>query len=162
LYNKHNQHLRYSAAMPWHQGQRGHPGGHSQGSRRKLTDAFIRALAHDWEAHGEAVIQRAREENPATYFKGMLSLLPKDVSVEGELSQAPLKTEPVSATMAWIEQVLSESENPSRDTQPAKHNSETAVGYAVGQTRKPAILTDRDEAERDQAGMNGLEAQRCD
>ena len=119
-------------------------------------------MARDWKAHGEAVIQRVRADNPAAYFKGMLSLVPKDVSVEGELSQAPLDTEPLSATLAWIEQVLSESEHPSRDTQPAKHNSETAVGYAVGQTRKPAILTDRDEAERDQAGMNGLEAQRCD
>jgi hypothetical protein len=144
-----NQYLEHSAARPCHSGQRGHPGGHSQGSRRKLTDAFIRALAHDWEAHGEAVIQRVREENPATYFKGMLSLLPKDVSVEGELSQAPLKTEPVSATMAWIEQVLSESENPSRDTQPAKHNSETAACYAVGQIIQPVVHADGDKKERD-------------
>jgi hypothetical protein len=111
--------------MPWQKGQSGHPGGRSQGSRRKLTDAFIRALARDWQVHGEAVIQRVREDNPATYFRGMLSLVQKDMSVEGEIKQAPLKTEPLSATMAWIEQVLSESENPSRDTQPAKNSSET-------------------------------------
>jgi hypothetical protein len=111
--------------MPWQKGQSSNPGGLSKGSKRKLTDAFIRALARDWKAHGEAVIQRVREDNPAAYFKGMLSLVPKDVSVEGDIKQAPLYTEPISATMAWIEQVLSESENPSRDTQPAKHNSET-------------------------------------
>jgi hypothetical protein len=162
LYNKLNQWLRHSAARPWQKGQRGNPGGTSKGARRNLTDAFIRALARDWQVHGEAVIKRVRDDNPVAYFKGMLSLVQKDIGVEGELKQAPLDTEPLSATLAWIEQVLSESEHPSRDTQPAKHNSETAVGYAVGQTRKPAILTDRDEAERDQAGMNGLEAQGCD
>jgi hypothetical protein len=125
FYNNLNQQSGYSAAMPWHQGQRGNPGGRSKGSRRKLTDAFIRTLARDFEAHGEELIERVREDNPAAYFKGMLSLVPKDVSVEGELKQAPLYTEPMLATMAWIEQVLSEIENPSRDTQPAKNSSET-------------------------------------
>ncbi|HKF95997.1 MAG TPA: hypothetical protein VKB96_15670 [Gammaproteobacteria bacterium] len=113
--------------MPWHKGQSGNPGGLSKGSRRKLTDAFIRALARDWKAHGEDVIQRVREENPAAYFKGMLSLVPKDVSVEGELSQAPLKTEPLSATMAWIEQVLSENDDSPGANETAKNNSDTAA-----------------------------------
>ena len=31
----------------------------------------------------EEVIERVRHENPAAYFKGMLSLVQKDVSVEG-------------------------------------------------------------------------------
>ncbi|HKF93508.1 MAG TPA: DUF5681 domain-containing protein [Gammaproteobacteria bacterium] len=42
--------------MPWQKGQSGNPGGLSKGSRHKLTDAFIRALARDWKAHGEEVI----------------------------------------------------------------------------------------------------------
>jgi hypothetical protein len=110
--NKHNQLLRYSAAMPWQKGQRGNPGGTSKGCWRKLTDAFIRALARDWQAHGEAVIQRVRDDNPAAYFKGMLSLVPKDIGVEGELSQAPLDTEPLSATMAFLESAVSECDDP--------------------------------------------------
>ena len=68
-----------------------------------------------------------REDNPAAYFKGMLSLVPKDVSVEGDIKQAPLYTEPMLATMAWIEQVLSESENPSGANGTAKNNSDTVV-----------------------------------
>jgi hypothetical protein len=68
--------------MPWQKGQSGNPGGLSKGSRRKLTDAFIRALARDWERYGESVIKRVREESPTTYFKGILSLLPKDVSLD--------------------------------------------------------------------------------
>ncbi|HKH19635.1 MAG TPA: hypothetical protein VKB53_01785 [Gammaproteobacteria bacterium] len=113
--------------MPWHKGQRGHPGGLSNGSRRKLTDAFIRALARDWRAHGEAVIQRVREEDPIAYFKGMLSLVQKDVSVEGDVKQAPLDTEPVSATMAFLEQIVQESDDSSRANETANSNSETVL-----------------------------------
>ena len=111
--------------MTWQKGQSSNPGGLSKGSKRKLTDAFIRTLARDWQAYGKEVIKRVRADNPLVYFKGMLSLVPKDVSIEGDIKQALLYTEPMLATMAWIEQVLSESENPSRDTQPAKNSSET-------------------------------------
>ncbi|HKF93346.1 MAG TPA: hypothetical protein VKB96_01850 [Gammaproteobacteria bacterium] len=90
--------------MPWHQGQRGHPGGRSQGSRRKLTDAFIRVLARDWKAPGEAVIKRVREENPATYFKGMISLLPKEHSVDGAIEQT-LNAKGLPATTEFLEQI---------------------------------------------------------
>jgi hypothetical protein len=113
--------------MPWQKGQSGHPGGRSQGSRRKLTDAFIRALARDWQVHGEAVIQRVREDNPATYFRGMLSLVQKDVSIEGELSQAPLYTEPLSETMAWIKQIVQENDDSSGANETDKNGSDTAA-----------------------------------
>jgi hypothetical protein len=73
--------------MTWHKGQSGNPGEVSKGARRKLSDALIRALARGWEAHGEEVIQRVREENPLAYFKGMLSLLPEDVSLETQTAQ---------------------------------------------------------------------------
>lgn len=72
--------------MPWHKGQSGNPGGLSKGSRRKLTDAFIRALARDWAQHGEGVIKRVREEDPVAYVKVVAGLLPKDVNVEGNMA----------------------------------------------------------------------------
>jgi len=90
--------------MPWQKGQSGNPGGLSKGSRRKLTDAFIRALARDFEAHGEAVIQRVREENPVAYFKGMISLLPKDHSIDGAVEQT-FKVEGLQATRQFLEDI---------------------------------------------------------
>src|SRR5829696_3444891 len=113
--------------MSWQKGQSGNPGGLSKGSRRKLTDAFIRALARDWKAHGQAVIQRVREDNPAAYFKDMLSLVQKDVSIEGDIKQAPLKTEPMSATMAWIKQIVQESDDSSGANEAGKNGSDTAA-----------------------------------
>src|SRR5215207_4534724 len=113
--------------MPWHKGQSGNPGGTSKGCRRKLTDAFLRALARDFEMHGEAVIKRVREDNPVAYFKGMLSLVQKDVRVEGEVKQSPLCTEPVSATMPFLEEIVQESNDSSGANETAKNNSDTAA-----------------------------------
>jgi hypothetical protein len=90
--------------MPWHQGQRGHPGGHSQGSRRKLTDAFIRALARDWKAHGEAVIKRVREDNPAAYFKGLLSLVSKDHTIDAAVEQT-VTVQGLQVTAQFLEEI---------------------------------------------------------
>src|SRR5215217_495375 len=104
LYNKLNQALRYSAAMPWQKGQSGNPGGLSKGSSRKLTDAFIRALARDFEAHGEAVIKRVREENPVAYFKGLISLVPKDHNIDAAVEQT-VKVEGLQATAQFLEDI---------------------------------------------------------
>jgi hypothetical protein len=57
----------------------------------------------------------------------MLSLVQKDVSVEGELSQAPLDTEPLSATVAWIEQVVQENDDSSGANEAGKNDSDTAA-----------------------------------
>jgi hypothetical protein len=57
----------------------------------------------------------------------MLSLLPKDVSVEGDIKQAPLYTEPLSETMAWIEQIVQESDDSPGANEAAKNNSDTAA-----------------------------------
>jgi hypothetical protein len=90
--------------MPWQKGQSGNPGGLSKGCRRKLTDAFIRALARDFEAHGEAVIQRVREENPVAYFKGLVSLVPKDHNIDAAVEQT-VKVEGLQATRQFLEDI---------------------------------------------------------
>jgi hypothetical protein len=102
-------------------GQTGNPGGVSKGSRGKLTDVFIRALARDWEAHGEEVIKRVRDENPLAYLKGMLILLPKDVSSETQTEQTP--SEGFPETQAIIERIRRESE--AQDAALDKNSPET-------------------------------------
>jgi hypothetical protein len=54
----------------------------------------------------------------------MLSLLPKDVSVEGDIKQAPLYTEPMLATMAFLESVVSECDESSQIHELDKNKSE--------------------------------------
>ena len=63
-----------------HQFKPGNPG-RPKGSRNKLGEAFIQALADDFEKHGPAVIERVRIEKPEAYIKVVASLLPKDLNL---------------------------------------------------------------------------------
>jgi hypothetical protein len=58
----------------------GNPG-RPKGSRNKLGEHFIQALAEDFERHGAAVIERVRQEQPAVYIKVVAGLLPKDLNL---------------------------------------------------------------------------------
>ncbi|HKH21687.1 MAG TPA: DUF5681 domain-containing protein [Gammaproteobacteria bacterium] len=90
--------------MPWCKGQSGNPGGRSQGSRRKLNDAFLRALARDFAVHGEEVIQRVREDNPVAYFNGMLSLVLKDYNIDAAVEQT-VKVQGLQVTAQFLEEI---------------------------------------------------------
>jgi hypothetical protein len=105
--------------MPWQKGQSGNPGGLSKGCRRKLNDAFLRALARDFEAHGEELIERVRAEHPVAYFKGMISLLPKEHSIDSAVEQT-LKVDGLSATAELLERIRAESSAHQR-TKPKPH-----------------------------------------
>jgi hypothetical protein len=56
-------------------------GGRRKGSRNKLGEDFIQALADDFERHGVEAIERVRIEKPEAYLKVIASLLPKDLNL---------------------------------------------------------------------------------
>src|SRR5690242_20391651 len=59
--------------------------GRPKGSRNKLGEDFLAALAEDFEQHGQAVIQKVREQKPEVYLRVIADLLPEDVKVSGRL-----------------------------------------------------------------------------
>jgi hypothetical protein len=61
-----------------HRFQPGNPG-RPKGSKNRLGEDFIRALAEDFEKHGAAVIEKVRIDRPSDYLKIISGLLPKDV-----------------------------------------------------------------------------------
>ena len=63
-----------------HQFKPGNPG-RPKGSRNKFGEAFIQALAEDFERYGAEVIERVRIEKPEAYIKVIASLLPKDLNL---------------------------------------------------------------------------------
>jgi hypothetical protein len=56
-------------------------GGRPKGSRNRLGEQFLEALAQDFAEHGRQAIVACREEKPTEYVKVVASLLPKELLV---------------------------------------------------------------------------------
>jgi len=68
-------------------GINGHAGRAKQkGARDRLSAALLTAFAKDFEEHGEGVIAKVRESEPATYLRIASTIIPKEV----ELATTPL------------------------------------------------------------------------
>ena len=70
------------AATLFKPGQTGNPSGRPKGSKNKLGEDFIAALAADFEVHGAAVVQTVRTEKPDQYLKVIASILPKEIEIK--------------------------------------------------------------------------------
>lgn len=64
--------------MPFKPGKSGNPNGRPQGSRHRLSEDFIKALADDFADHGVETIRAVREADPAVYVRVIASVLPKE------------------------------------------------------------------------------------
>lgn len=57
-------------------------------SRQRLSEKFIEALSEDFETYGVSAIQRMRKFKPDAYVRTVADLLPKNVKLEADPSQA--------------------------------------------------------------------------
>jgi hypothetical protein len=57
--------------------------GRPKGARAKLGEAFLEALAADFELYGVETIQKTRTIDPAAYVKIIAGILPKELAGEG-------------------------------------------------------------------------------
>jgi hypothetical protein len=69
-------------------GQSGNPAGRPKGARNKLEESFLKDMLADWKDNGPTAIKAAREDDPAAYLKVVASLLPKDINLNADLSEA--------------------------------------------------------------------------
>jgi hypothetical protein len=76
--------VRGDVATRFQPGRSGNPAGRKQGSRNRLSEAFIAALAADFEANGPATIAEVRQSNPAAYLRICVSLVAKQVEIGPE------------------------------------------------------------------------------
>jgi hypothetical protein len=83
--------------LPAHAFQPGNPCGlgRPKGVRNRLTDTVTTVLSEYFELHGREVIERVRAKYPQVYLSAIISLLPKQTTVEkllplGELSDDEL------------------------------------------------------------------------
>lgn len=69
----------------WQKGQSGNPAGRPKGSRQKLQNDFLNALADDFAEHGVVAISDMRAKDPAAYVKTIASLMPKQLELNETL-----------------------------------------------------------------------------
>jgi hypothetical protein len=100
---------------PFEPGQVANPLGRPKGSRNKLGEAFIQALADDFDQHGVKAIETVRTEKPDAYVKVIASLLPKEFKIE---TVSELTDEQLNARIAQLADVFNRLEG--------------GVGFAVG------------------------------
>ena len=64
-------------------------GGRPKGSRNKLSEAFLRVLADDFENNGIEAIEQLRKDSPAQYANVIAKLMPKlmDVKVDADVTE---------------------------------------------------------------------------
>jgi hypothetical protein len=60
----------------------GNAAGRAPGSRNKLTEDFLATLYADWQRNGAAAIVAMREADPAAYVKVVASLVPREASLD--------------------------------------------------------------------------------
>ena len=66
----------------WKPGQSGNPAGRPKGSRSKLSESFLKALADDFDSNGIEVIEKVRNDRPHEYLKIVAAVLPKQMQLE--------------------------------------------------------------------------------
>jgi len=66
--------------MAFKPGQSGNPKGRPVGSRNKLAESFLAAMAQDFQTHGQEAIQKARESDPVAYLRTLATLVPRLIS----------------------------------------------------------------------------------
>ena len=78
----------------------GHHGGpwRPKGRRSKLSEAFLRALADDFDEHGLETVAKVRDDKPDAYLNVIGKLMPKLM----ELSGPDGESIPVSGTVKLV------------------------------------------------------------
>jgi len=76
--------------------------GRQQGSRNKLSEAFIRALSDDFKENGLDTVAKVREEKPDAYLNVIGRLMPKLMELSG--------TDGSPVELKWITEVVDAKE----------------------------------------------------
>lgn len=58
------------------------PGGKPKNARNRVVTAFLNDFAEVWHAHGKPALERLAVEDPASFVRAAVALVPKDVNVD--------------------------------------------------------------------------------
>ena len=95
-----------------------------KGARDRLSAAFLKALADDFEKHGAKVIETVRKNEPAKYLATVGGVVPKEL----EVTRSPLEglsDEDLQTAIHWVTANMrpkAEQEEPVQPTKPRPLN----------------------------------------
>ncbi len=72
-------------------GQSGNPAGRPKGTRNKLSDDFLKDFHNAWQEHGNGALKKMATEKPAEFVKAAVQLMPRDLHVKADASEAFVK-----------------------------------------------------------------------
>jgi hypothetical protein len=107
---------KFKSGAEWTGNAKGRP----KGSRNKLGEDFISALAADFEEHGVATIAKVREEKPAEYVKVVASLMPKELNVRTNAVEE-LSDDELAAAIAVLQSVLATQDPDGGSAEKTRH-----------------------------------------
>jgi hypothetical protein len=119
-------------------GVSGNPAGRPLGSRNRLTSTLIADLTASWEKHGPGVLERLRVDDPATYARLAVSLVPKDVAITVEKVDPILEKLDVDAREALRELLGIIADARTEGREPAEIFAAIAAGLP-GWLAKPVL-----------------------
>jgi hypothetical protein len=70
----------------WKPGQSGNPKGRPKGSRNKLSEEWIRALAAKFDEHGDELLDELIQKHPTVFGQLIAKLVPKEVGIDLDTS----------------------------------------------------------------------------
>jgi hypothetical protein len=91
-----------TTAPAWISGQSGNPAGRPLGSRSKLSERFILALHDDFVQHGQAVIQRVRNDFPQIYLQVIGRLVPRELHFKDQSLLAGMPDETLGELLGRV------------------------------------------------------------
>jgi hypothetical protein len=91
-------------------GVSGNVAGRPKGSRNRLQNDFIAALAEDFAEHGPGVIRVCRVERPTEYLKIIAGVLPKELDIHATAAVQEMSDEQLEAVKQYaMRQILQQS-----------------------------------------------------
>ena len=91
----------------WKPGQSGNPKGRLPGARAVLGEAFLADMVSAWKVYGKSAIMQVAADKPADFLRVVASVLPKDLNVNADPSEAFLNCWKALSTQSTVR--LSES-----------------------------------------------------
>jgi len=118
-------------------GQSGNPGGKPVAARNALQKKFLYELAKDFDEHGKQAIVDMRENDPSSYIRAIVALMPKELEISrplDELTDEQLDAAIIAARAILTAQSSGSPENMGSGEKPKSAKKQAKVVSTVPET----------------------------